>query len=77
MVVFLLFGRVGVINREGIAKQSTGQLKTLSILSHKGMGQIAEPFAEGAGTHRLFSASLLPRGRGGLLPDCVRPTRPF
>ncbi|HYM89831.1 MAG TPA: hypothetical protein VES92_12045, partial [Nitrospiraceae bacterium] len=60
MVVFLLLGRDGVINRDGIAKQCTRRLKSLSILSHQGMGQPAERFAEGAGTHRLFSSSLLP-----------------
>jgi hypothetical protein len=30
-VVFLLLVREGVINREGMGKQSTGRLKSLSI----------------------------------------------
>ena len=55
MVVFFLPDRIGVINGEGIGGESTGRWKSLSILSHQGMDQTEERFAEGAGTLREFA----------------------
>ena len=40
------------------------------------MDQIAERFAEGAGTHRIFSSSLLPKRARRLFPNCAQLSHP-